>query len=65
MEQIKNNEPLTAYIIKCGFSADNQHYHPQKPRCFSQENTTQSAPNHIRGTLAFIAFPMEMVGIVD
>jgi hypothetical protein len=28
---------VTAYVIKCGFGADNQHYHTQKPRCDSTE----------------------------
>jgi len=25
----------TAYITKCGFGADNQHYHPHQTQCFS------------------------------
>ena len=28
---------VTAYVTKCGFGADNQHYHTQKPRCDSTE----------------------------
>jgi hypothetical protein len=27
---------MQVYIINCGFGADNQHYHSQKPRCFSK-----------------------------
>ena len=35
MTETKEHQAVTAYIIKCGFSADNQHYHPPQRRCFS------------------------------
>lgn len=35
MTENKEHQAVTAYIIKCGFSADNQHYHPHQPWCFS------------------------------
>ena len=35
MTENKEHQAVTAYIIKCGFSTDNQHFHPLQPRCFS------------------------------
>ena len=35
IQTVSKLRTLTAYIIKCGFGADNQHYHPQQRRFFS------------------------------
>lgn len=37
-------QPVTAYIIKCGFGADNQHYHPQKTLVLFDRKVPRSPP---------------------
>ena len=35
IQTVSKLRTLTAYIIKCGFGADNQYYHPLQSQCFS------------------------------